>query len=170
MDDKKSLIIGIVVGVALGWLGHFYWGERITSTVEKPVIVEKVVTQTDTKIQYVPKETIIYKDQATGQTSQKDLDGKFELGKTEFIYTVNGQSGKFTKADDEQYVFDKNMMSVKQSSTVTLRLDIPTVDKTKNHSIGIGTGSHGLALMYTQKNAWGYYDKDTKAGGFMWRF
>lgn len=158
----------IILGAVIGALAMYSFGPRITNTVEKPVITEKIVTET--QIKYVPKETVVYKDPETGVVSKRELDGKFTFNKPDFIFTVNGKPGKFTRADDEQYVFQKNMMQLTQGSVITLKLNVPTTDKTKNNSVGIGTGSNGLAIMATQKNSWEYFDKKTKAGGFLWRY
>jgi hypothetical protein len=111
-----------------------------------PVVKEKLVTETKTEIAYVPKETITYVDPTTGQQVKTGLDGQFELGKTEFIYTVNGRPGKFTKTDDEKYIFDKNMMKLSQTSTVKLDVEVPVVDKTRRNSIGGWYTNQGFAV------------------------
>ncbi|HMM22955.1 MAG TPA: hypothetical protein PKA10_19775 [Selenomonadales bacterium] len=140
----KAAVIGclivLLIGIALGAWGKYTWGPKLTNTVEKtiekPVIVEKVVTQTETQIAYVPKETIKYVDPQTGQEVTQPLDGQFEIGKTDFHYTVNGKPGQFTKADDERYVFDKNMLKLTQTSQVNLAVEVPVIDKTKRNAFG----------------------------------
>lgn len=145
-----SLIIGIAAGLAIGHvLGE---GDRQALAVEKnkpPVIEEKIKTETDTKLVYVPGETVylpgevkevlvepIDKD-APGATPTK-LDGKFDIGKQSFIYMVNGKVGKFDKTDDEQFIFDKNMIDLKQTSIITIKAQIPTVDLTRHNIITAG--------------------------------
>ncbi len=41
---------------------------------------------------------------------QSKLDGKIELGKPNFVYTINGKPGELVKSYEEKYIFDKNMM------------------------------------------------------------
>ncbi len=166
------LVVILIAGAAMGAWAEYTWGPRltITHTIEKPIVTEKVVTQTDTQIQYVPKEVVVYRDPETGQVSEKPLDAKMIFNKPEFIFTVNGQPGKFTKADDERFVFDKNMMQLTQTSTIRVEAEIPTIDKTKNGALGVGWGSHGLAGKLDIKQGWIYWDKDTKAGGVQYRF
>lgn len=138
-----------------------------------PQIKETVKTVVDTQLAYVPKETIIYKDPEKGpdaQEEQKELDGKFDFKKPEFFFTVNGRPGKFTKTDNEQYIFDKNMLQLQQSSIIKIEAEIPTIDKTKNGAIGIGYGTNGPAAKLDINKVWMYGDKDTKAGGIQYRF
>jgi hypothetical protein len=134
-------ILFLAVGICLGAWGEYTWGPRLTDrhTIEKPVITEKVVTQTDTKIVYVPKEVIKYVN-AQGQTVTQPLDGKFTFNKPEFMFTVNGKPGKFTKSDDERFVFDKNMLQLTQTSVIKIEAEIPAIDKTKYFGFGIGAG------------------------------
>lgn len=131
----------LVLGIVFGAWGEYTWGPRLTDrhTVEKPVITEKIVTQTDTQIAYVPKEVVKYVN-SQGQTVTQPLDGKFTFNKPEFVYTVNGKSGKFTRADDERFVFDKNMLQLTQTSVIKIEAEIPTVDKTRYFGVGVGAG------------------------------
>ena len=69
-----------------------------------------------------------------GATPAK-LDGKFTFNKPNFIYMVNGKVGKFTKTDDEKFIFKKNMMDLKQTSTITIQAEIPTIDLTRHNVI-----------------------------------
>lgn len=64
-------------------------------------------------------------------TVQTKLDGKFEIGKPTFTYTINGKPGQFVKSDDERFVFDKNMVALTQTSMIKIEAEIPTVDKTR---------------------------------------
>lgn len=149
----------LLVGSGLGAWGMHTWQvsdlktevavllEKLKHEKEKlPVIKENVVTRTETQIAYVPKETIKYIDAKTGQEVEEKLDGKFDIGKTEFLYSVNGKLGKFTKTDDEKYVFEKNMMKLNQSSIVKLEVEVPTVDKTKRNSLGGWYTNQGAAI------------------------
>lgn len=170
------------LGIGMGVWGCYTWNEDLRAKVlslthqlksekdKPPVVKETVKTVTDTQIAYVPKETIIYKDPVSGQESQKPLDGKFEIGKQEFVFTVNGKPGKFTRADDERYVFEHNMMLLTQNSKIHIEAEIPTIDKTKYGAVGIGYGTHGLAGKLDIRHVWLYCDKETKAGGLQFRF
>lgn len=123
--------------------------ERLKHEKEKPPVVkENVITKTDTQIAYVPKETIKYIDAKTGREVTEALDGQFDIGRTEFIYTVNGKPGKFTKTDDEKYIFEKNMMKLTQSSQVKLEVEVPTIDKTRHNSVGGWLTNRGGALSF----------------------
>jgi hypothetical protein len=126
-------LVCFILGGCIGAWGEYTWGPRLTEkqiterTVEKPVITEKIVTRTDTQIAYVPKETIKYIDAQTGQEVEKQLDGKFTIGKPDFTYTLNGKVGKFTKTDDEKFIFEKNMVELNQTSKVNI--DIKTLEQ-----------------------------------------
>ena len=145
------LIIGIITGAAIGHvLGE---GDRQALALEKvkpPVIKEMVKTVTDTKLQYVPGETIYLsspiKDsgliapvpQDTPDATPAKLDGKFTFNKPDFVYMVNGKVGKFTKKDEEEFIFEKNMMDLKQTSTITIKAEIPTIDLTRHNVLTLG--------------------------------
>ncbi len=178
-----ACIIFLLIGIGLGAWGMHTWQvsdlkAQLALTLAKlkhaedkpPVVKETVKTVTDTQIAYVPKETVVYRDPVSGQTSERPLDGKMTFSKPEFIFTVNGKPGKFTRADDERFVFDKNMMQLTQASTIRIEAEIPTVDKTKHGALGVGYGSHGLAGKLDIKHGWIYADKETKAGGLQFRF
>ena len=152
-------LAALLVGIGLGAWGMHTWqvsglrqelavmAAKLKHAEEKPPVVKETVkTVTDTQIAYVPKETVVYRDPVTGQASERQLDGKMTFAKPEFIFTVNGKPGKFTKTDDERFVFDKNMMQLNQTSTIRVEAEIPTVDKTKRNAIGpiVTTESWGL--------------------------
>ncbi len=145
-----SLITGSAAGLTLGYvLGE---GDRQALAVEKnkpPIIKETVKTITDTKIQYVPGEIVYLPgevkdafvmpvDKETPGATPVKLDGKFDLGKQNFIYMVNGRVGKFDKTEEEKFVFDKNMIDLKQTSTITIQAEIPTIDLTRHNVITVG--------------------------------
>jgi|GEM_PF-2218594 len=161
-----SLIVGIVAGLAIGHvLGE---GDRQALALEKnkpPVVTEKVVTKTETKLAYIPGETVYLSAPASStelqSTVSKDtpgavaekLDGKFNIGKPNFNYMVNGKVGKFDKTDDEQFIFDKGMVDLKQTSTVTIQAEIPTIDLTRKNVVTVGAmytgGKISPAMGYT---------------------
>ena len=171
--DKKHIIIAVmflIIGLIAGYaVGHVLGeGDRQALAVEKnkaPVVAEKVVTKTETKLAYVPGETVYLTAPASSTelqaTVSKDtpgavatkLDGKFDIGKPDFIYNINGKVGKFNKTDDEQFVFDKNMIDLKQTSTISIQAEIPTIDLTRHNVVTIGAthtdGKISPAMGYT---------------------
>lgn len=147
------LVAIFIAGAVAGAWGMHTWTEDIRTQlqVEKnkpPQVKETVKTETKTQLQYVPGETVYIPvpGQPNAPPVATKLDGKFEIAKPDFVFTVNGKPGKFTKADDEKYVFDKNMIALTQTSIVRIEAEIPTVDLTRRNAIGpyITTESYGL--------------------------
>ncbi|HMM21126.1 MAG TPA: hypothetical protein PKA10_10330 [Selenomonadales bacterium] len=154
-----ACLVFLLIGAGLGAWGMHSWqvsdlrkelavlNLQLKQEKEKPPVVqEKVLTRTETQLAYVPKETIKYVDPRTGQEVEQKLDGQFEIGRTEFNYTVNGRPGTLVKADNEKYVFDKNMLKLTQTSTVKLDVEVPTIDRTRRHSIGAWYTNEGWLL------------------------
>lgn len=175
---KKGLPYSLILLLG-AWAGFFIGVHYFPRTVEKPVVVQgKAVTKTE--IAYIPKETVVVKyiDAATGQevtTQQReavDLDAK--IGKTDFVVRLNGKETMFSKAEDEQYMFDKNKLALTQSSTVTIDARVQPVNETKRWSIGVGYGNHGMAYKVDfpvgQLGGWAYRDDESKAAGISVRF
>ena len=148
-----SVILAFLVGLFVGvkYLAPALTTNHTTSnTVEKQPIYITGTTKTDTQLQYVKGETVYLPaavsatELATAVTANTPgavatkIDGKFTIGKPEFIYSVNGKVGKFDKTDDEQFVFDKGMVDLKQISTITIKAEIPTIDLTRHNVITIG--------------------------------
>ncbi|EIW17503.1 MULTISPECIES: hypothetical protein [Pelosinus] len=169
-----SLITGIVTGLAIGHV--LAEGDRQALAVEKnkpPAIKETVKTVTDTKLQYVPGQTVYLPGEVkevlvepvandTPGAIPAKLDGKFDIGKQKFIYMVNGKVGKFAKTDDEQFVFDKNMIDLKQTSTITMKAEIPTIDLTRHNVITVG----GMFIKGKIEPAAGYTGSIGKIGAY----
>lgn len=190
---KKILpyVLAVMVGTWAGfYIGTQYYPRIETRTerieIEKPVIVQGAATTVkETEIAYVPKETITVKyiDAATGQkvtgmTKEKtDLDAN--IGKMEFNVRLNGKEIPFTKADNEEYLFEKNKIALNQSSMITFdaKIEPYIIDRTKRWGIGVGYGKNGIAykLDFPMGNSnyfggWAYKDNESKAGGLMFRF
>ena len=141
-----------------------------------PVADTKVVTQVEyrdkvkTEIAYVPKETVIYKsvDGSTKSEPEKtDIDVK--LNKPVLNVKVNA------KAENEQYLFDKNKLTLTQTSSTDLNIKIPVVDKTRRWGIGAGIskdGAVGVINFPLKGNAGGWVAgrADNVMGGVMVRF
>ncbi len=181
----------LCIGVFLGfYVGTQYYPRIDTKTVtvekEKPIYIEgKATTDTKTQIAYVPKETIIerYIDAETGKEVTKESLEKTDLnanvGKTEFNVNLNGKDVRFTKTDDEKYVFDKNKVVLNQTSTITFDATVtPQVtDNTKRWGIGVGYGTNGTAYTVdfpvdnsNHLNGWVYKDDETKTVGVKIKF
>lgn len=175
-----SFIIGIIVGAKI-----FTKTPSEKTIIEKPTIVKgEVITQTDTKIQYVPKETINYKyinNQGKEVTESKleNTDLQANIGKKKFNINLNGQPVEFTKAENEKYVFDKNKVQLDQESTVTFNATVsPTIiDKTKNWGIGVGYSNEGTAYTIdfpvggnNNIGGWVYKDNKNKSAGIKVKF
>lgn len=168
----KTVIIASVITFVLGCiLGsyvakvHFPTLSEVVKTIEKPVVTEKINTITDTKLAYVPGETVYLQAPASstelatpvskntpGAVAEK-LDGKYSIGKPDFVYMVNGKVGKFNKTDDEKFIFEKNMIDLKQSSTIKIEAEIPTIDLTRHNVLTGGVmysnGKTSPAVGYT---------------------
>ena len=143
----------LIAGILLGAGGMYIFGPRIAehhyseqTIVEKPTIVQETVKHTtETVMAYTPKAVIPVTDQKTGNVIQQqektDLDAA--IGKTEFNVRLNGRETAFTKANNEQFLFDKNKLTLNQTSTITIDAKVePTIiDKTKYWSIGYGITS-----------------------------
>lgn len=92
---------------------------------------------------------------------------------------LNGKEIQFTKADDEQYVLEKNKVALNQTSKITIDATVSpsVVDNTKRWTIGAGYGTNGLAgsvrFPIGKNNAvggWVYGDKSVKSAGLEVKF
>lgn len=172
-----------LVSFAGGYLTGDYTADRQTVTVteEKPVYV-KGETVTKTQIAYVPKETVIERyidangNEITRETVETtDLDAT--IGKADFVVKVNGKEQTFAKDDDERYVFDKNKLTLDQTSRISFDVTVPPVDKTKRWAVGIGysddkTVAYIADFPIGKSSALGgwIYSGDEKAAGIKWKF
>ena len=112
---------------------------QLTAEKNKPPVIKEVVrTQTQTEVAYVPKETVIYRDSKTGrELTEKEIESmNLNVRPSDFYFTVNGKPQKFSKTDDERWVFDKNKLAINQTSTASIDVKVPTIDKTKRWGIG----------------------------------
>ena len=125
-----AFIFGAIFGV-FGWnavIGADYRHQleiatlklQIAESKAPEIVKETVEVQGETKLVYVPKEKVIYRDKVTGKvvtgTEKTDLDVR--VAKPEFTIRVNGKEQAFTKADDEKFIFEKNKIQMNQSSKV----------------------------------------------------
>jgi hypothetical protein len=125
---------------------------KLTKAEAKPPVIKEVVrTQTNTEVAYVPKETVVYRDMKTGrELTAAEIDSlNVSIKQPEFFFTVNGKPAKFEKTADERWVFDKNKGVLTQTSTASVEIKVPTVDKTKRTGIGIYGSTESAGLFIT---------------------
>ena len=172
-NSKYAVIVWFIMMFGLGFgLGGIFASQDVAPEVEKsqPNTISSVVeSKTKTEIAYVPKTVV------KGKKEKTDLQA--DIGKTDFVVRVNGEEQTFAKADDERFVFDKNKLTLDQTSKVTLDVTVPTVDKTKRWAVGVGYGDDGMA--YTVDfpigksdavGGWVYRDDDNTAIGVKMKF
>ena len=169
--DNMRMVSLCVASFGLGFLiGILAMTQDVVKEVEKPQSSTiSSVAETKTEIAYVPKKVV------NGKTEKTDLQA--DIGKTDFTIKVNGQEQTFEKSDEEKYVFDKNKLTLDQTSKVTLDVTVPTVDNTKRWAVGVGYGNDGMA--YTVDfpigksdtvGGWLYKDNDSHAVGVKIKF
>lgn len=187
------LIVLIIFGAGV-YVGHTYFPEKINvpvvadgiSKMPGAINIEGDVKQTtETDFSYVPKKVIMHtimdRNGNTRQvTEQEKTDLDVDIAKTDFNVKVNGHEATFTKKDDEQYMFDKDKLALKQQSQVefNVHVDPVIVDKTKHFGIGVGINDKGqpayiIDVPISKKrdlDGWIYKDDDRKAAGIEVRF
>ena len=172
MNNVRTLSLCVAsfgIGVLVGILAMT---QDVVKEVEKPqvsTISSVMESKTKTEIAYVRKET------KNGKQEKSDIIA--DIGKQDIVIKVNGEEQTFAKADDERFVFDKNKLTLDQTSKVTLDVTVPTVDKTKRWAVGVGYGNDGMA--YTVDfpvgksdtfGGWVYRDNDSTAVGVKMKF
>ncbi|WP_440443846.1 hypothetical protein [Phascolarctobacterium succinatutens] len=171
--------IFLTIAAALAFAGGFALRGVLHTC---PVADTKVVTQVEcrdkvkTEIAYVPKETAIYTaaDGSTKSEPEKtDIDVK--LNKPVLNVKVNDKDFTVAKAENEQYLFDKNKLTLTQTSSTDLNIKIPVVDKTRRWGIGAGIskdGAVGIISFPLKGNAGGWVAgrADNVMGGVIVRF
>jgi hypothetical protein len=167
----QAFVLAVVFGIGCA-VGSMCTPQDVAPEVEKsqPNTISSVVeSKTKTDITYVPKTAV------NGKKEKTDLQA--DIGKTDFVVRVNGQEQTFTKVEDERYVFDKNKLTLDQTSKVTMDINVPTWDKTKRWAVGVGYGNDGMAYTVDfpigKSNAvggWVYRDDDSTAVGVKIKF
>lgn len=120
----------------IGFLSGFSWrAMNHKCPVPKPAHTQDVATEskveTKTIVRYIEKE------------SPTDADVDISVPKTELTVKVNGQTQKFKKTDNEQYVLDKNKIALEQQSKATVDIKVPVIDDTRKWELGVGVDKHG---------------------------
>lgn len=171
--------IFLTIAAALAFAGGFVMRGVLHTC---PVADTKVVTQVEyrdkvkTEIAYVPKETVIYKaDDGSTKSEPEKTDVEVKLNKPVLNVKVNDKDFSVTKAENEQYLFDKNKLTLTQSSSTDLNIKIPAVDKTRRWGIGAGISKDGAVgiISFPLKGSvggWVAGRADNVMGGVMVRF
>lgn len=167
MDIKKLVypLLAVVIFMA-GYHLHSYLHTCPLiepHTCPEPQIVTQYKDKVHTEVVYVPKE----RDEKT------DID--IEVGKPELYVKVNDKDFVIQKTDEEKYVFDKNKLSLTQTSRSDLRIDVPTIDNTKRWEIGLGASKDGVVgfvgfPVKEHLGGWVAGNEDYQMGGIMIRF
>ena len=126
-----NTIVYVLAALALFMGGYNTHGYIHTCPEAKPVILTEYKDRVQTEIKYAEKEA----------DEKADID--IAVGKPALNVKVNDKEFIIRKADDEQYIFDKNKLSLTQTSSTDLNITIPTVDKTKRYEIGVGVSKDG---------------------------
>jgi len=177
------VIVNDKVICAVAAVMFFAGGYAVRGVLHKcPTADTKVVTQVEyrdkvkTEIAYVPKETVIYKA-ADGSTKSglEKTDVDVKVNKPALNVKVNGKEFAVTKADDEQFLFDKNKLTMTQTSTANLNIHVPSVDETRRWGVGVGASKDGAvaALSFPligKLDGWAAGRRGDVMGGVMFRF
>lgn len=121
------------------WMARLHALElKLTAEKNKPPLIKEVVrTQTQTSVEYVPKETIRYINSKTGEEiTAKELESlNVNIRPTEFRFSINGNPAKFIAEKGERWVFDQNKGKLDQWSQATIEIKVPIEDRTRRTAI-----------------------------------
>jgi hypothetical protein len=159
-----AIIIAFISGFAYSRLSYH-------SGKPSDAIPGTQVTGISQEAHVITNTQIIYVEKPAGD--ETDLDVK--IGQPDFTVRVNGRDQVFTKTSEEAYMFEKNRISLDQSSKVAFELKIIPADNTRHYGLGLGIGFNGLAGIGSFPvqgifDGWVYLDKAIGAGGLMIRF
>lgn len=170
----SNKILYTLAAVALFTSGYWLRGYLHTCPLAEPEVITNIEykDRVKTEIAYVPKETVIYKD---GTAVKENTDIDLQIGKPELNVKVNGKPFTVQKEEDERYIFDKNKLSLTQTSSADLHISVPTIDKTKRWEIGIGASKDGMAGLVGfpikgNVGGWVAGNKDYAMGGVTLKF
>ena len=137
-DHKRNIIVALVISIATCsiFLSGYYVGLKKARTVTLPgktiTLPAEIKAETQTVVKYVPR------------PAGDSADVTANIGKQQLTVRVNGKEQQIKKSDSEKYVLDENQLRLDQTSKATVDIKVPVVDKTRNWSVGIGYGNHGL--------------------------
>lgn len=177
MFNMDELKIGIryLTAFAIGFLACYFLSPRTVLVTEyrDRLIQGEAKTTTKTELVYVPKDTVT---NTNGSIVTEKTDIELKIPKQELNIKINGRDAVIHKADEEQYVFEKNKVQLEQKSISEINIAVPTVDNTKRWSVGLGYGNHGIAgtldfpVHKSVVGGWAYMDRDTRAAGLKVNF
>ena len=109
------------------------------------------------------------------KSEPEKTDVEVKLNKPVLNVKVNDKDFTVAKAENEQYLFDKNKLTLTQSSSTDLNIKIPVVDKTRRWGIGAGISKDGAVgiISFPLKGSvggWVAGRADNVMGGVMVRF
>ena len=125
-------IIYALAAVALFMAGYNTHNYLHTCPVSETKIVTEYKDRVQTEVVYVPKAT----------EEKADIDIK--ISKPELVVKVNEKEFTVQKADNEAYLFEKNKLSMTQTSNTDLNITVPVIDKTRRYSVGVGISKDGM--------------------------
>lgn len=129
-------IVYVLAAVAIfmgGYHSHSYL--HTCPLPEAPIVVAESKSNVQTELAYEPK----------AEAGEADID--VQVGKPELVVKVNGQETTVQKLDAEKYVFDKNKLSLTQTSKAELNIEVPVIDKTRRWELGVGMSEDGMVGM-----------------------
>ena len=158
-------IIYILAAIALFMGGYNAHDYLHTCPEAKPVILTEYKDRVQTELKYAEKEA----------DEKADID--VAVGKPVLNVKVNDKEFIVRKADDEKYIFDKNKLSLTQTSSADLNITIPMVDKTRRYEIGIGVSKDGAVGLVgfpinsgNHLGGWVAGNEDNVMGGVSFKF
>jgi hypothetical protein len=130
MTVSKELIIVLFAIFGAGCFTGYKIAKNVKGTQE---VIANVQTQQiqSTQVAYVPK----VQDAKTGKTEKTDID--LVAGKPVLYVKVNGKETTFEKADNENYVLEKNKVTLTQTSTSTIDIKTNTIDTSRLWAVGV---------------------------------
>ncbi|MBR5589742.1 MAG: hypothetical protein IKW41_06275 [Phascolarctobacterium sp.] len=160
-----NTIIYILAAFALFMGGYNAHDYLHTCPETEPVILTEYKDRVQTELKYAEKEA----------DERADID--IAVGKPVLNVKVNDKEFIVRKADDEQYVFEKNKLSLTQTSSTDLNITIPIVDKTRRYEIGIGVSKDGAVGLVgfpinssNHLGGWVAGNEDNVMGGVSFKF
>lgn len=128
-------LVVVFTYVATYWVGYSRGYEKAKNIIHpEPIqmVTGDVQTRTITKFIYAPKT----------ETAPADINAN--IGKTEISLRVNGETTTFNKSVDEKSLFDKNQVSLEQTSKVSFAVSVTPIDLTKHYGFGLGFDKDGV--------------------------
>lgn len=152
LNQGKYTLKTIVIACLITFSAGCFIGVYITkvhfptlNTEVKPVVTEKVKTVTETQIAYVPKETVKYIDKVTGKetTAKEETDVQLNADKPKVGVMVNGKPYKFDLLQGETQKFEDGKITMQQTSSIDMNVEIPTIDITRKSVLTGGVMIYG---------------------------